>query len=63
MPDTIDPATAADISAEEQRLVEICQAADRYNLDRKEQTIRKQLIALLERNSMSKEVAMVKETK
>ncbi len=37
MPDTLDPATAADISTEEQRLSEICQAADRYNQDRKEQ--------------------------
>ena len=35
MPD-IDPAAAEHITLEEQRLVDICQAADRYNRERKE---------------------------
>ena len=36
MSDTLDPAIADYICAEEQRLADICQAADRYNLERKE---------------------------
>jgi DNA helicase IV len=36
MHDTLDPAITDYISAEEQRLADICQAADRYNHDRKE---------------------------
>jgi DNA helicase IV len=35
MPDSLDSATADYIAAEEQRLVDICQAADRYNRERK----------------------------
>ena len=37
MHDTFDPATAATIFEEEQRLVEVCAAADRYGRERKEQ--------------------------
>ncbi|MDH3454655.1 MAG: ATP-binding domain-containing protein [Desulfuromonadales bacterium] len=37
MHDTLDPATAAYIAAEEQRLADTCQAADRYSRERKEQ--------------------------
>ena len=37
MHDTIEPATADFIHKEEQRLVEICAAADRYSRERKEQ--------------------------
>ncbi len=37
MPDTLDPAAAAIIAEEEQRLVEICAAAEHYNRDRVEQ--------------------------
>ncbi len=36
MHDTLDPATADYIAEEERRLSEICQAADRYSLQRKE---------------------------
>ncbi len=37
MPDSLDSATTDEINKEELRLTEICQAADRYNLERKEQ--------------------------
>ena len=37
MTDKLDAATAEHIATEEQRLVEICQAVDRYNRERKEQ--------------------------
>ena len=37
MQETFDSATMAFVAEEEQRLVEICEAADRYGRERKEQ--------------------------